>query len=161
MKHLLVVNIQCFLVISYLYKIKLKWKGKKKKKEHLLFTKLFFSKWRGRQNFSKFKKVFIVNPHIKRLNSLNNVWMNKKGWKRGVMKKAVKWTSTDVDRQPSGKEQSGRHRPRKEHCCQRRPSTVNVDQIKVFRPAFGCQQHPKMLMLFCIDLVPITTYKLR
>ena len=46
------------------------------------------------------------------------------------MKRAVKWTSTDVDRRPGRKEQDGQHRPRKGLWRQHWLSTVNIEQIR-------------------------------
>ena len=54
----------------------------------------------------------------------------------GVMKRAVKWTSTDndtstsVNRQPSGKVQSCRSQPRKVQYCRCRPSTLTINANK-------------------------------
>ena len=44
---------------------------------------------------------------------------------QGVMKKAVKWTSTSIDRRPTGKEQSGRRLPSKSAVTS--TLTVNLD----------------------------------
>ena len=55
----------------------------------------------------------------------------------GVMKRAVKWTSTDndtstsVNRQPSGKVQSCRSQPRKVQYCRCRPSTLTINANKL------------------------------
>ena len=45
------------------------------------------------------------------------------------MKRAVKWTSTDVDPRPGRKEQAGRCRPRKGLWRRRQPLAVNIDLI--------------------------------
>ena len=59
----------------------------------------------------------------------NNIHVTNLVNEQGVMKRAVKWTSTDVDCRPGRKKQDGQRRPRKGLWRQRQPSRVKVDKI--------------------------------